>query len=1002
MSQVRPLLSPILVGRDDLLDLADRRISAVRAGQGHLLLLAGEAGIGKTRLLGALLRKARAAGFRIAKGDLAPADRQVPLASILDLARTMSEIAAFGDPAAGFRTAKGDLAPADRQGPLASVLDPARMVGDVAAFGDLGRELLELQVKQGGDTLGARRALVLDIATRIVASVDVPTVLAFEDLQWADEMSLEVIGELARLGRDRPLLLVAAYRADELPAGSLHREWRARLLTQRLAEEARLTPLTYEQTALVTTLILGGELPAPREVVTAIHERTDGIPLYIEELLGALDDEAPSDGRAIREAHVPSTIEDAILARFGRLSADARAVARAGAVIGRCFVPEVLAGIMDRPAADLDGPLDELVANAFLYPFEFVDHGYFDFRHQLLRDALYGTVPPMELRRLHARAGEFGAELVGASAIHASVHFERAGLRAQAYRAALAGAEAASAISSRHEAFELYARAVANAPDDLPAEELAALYRAYCSTACDIDNVAVADETARIARGHFQAAGRPIEAAAMLVDQAGMARRDVRPLRERMRLLDEAEAELRSLPASSARDEVMGGALALRSVLELDLGHMDTARAMLEESRRIAPGEENDLDVAFLAAELDVLGGDVERGLRAMLEIARTARDAGLESPGVTAYRSAAALAVRVIDYATAAIGLREGLRYADEIEQSYCRHVMAATAAHVAWAEGRWDEAIPRAAIELVEPGSRRGTLGSRDALGYVAFGRGQVDRARALLGESLAIGRESDEVELILPPTWGLAETALVAGEPDVAVTHCEAALELAIQANERPLLVPFVVTGVRANLAARRPEAAERWLEQMTAWLSGWEQLARPALDHAEGLMRTASGATMVARALLEEAIRGWEPKGRTWETAWARLDLAACLLRANRAGEALPVLRDIRSLAERLDSAPLLARADELRALARARGAEEEPWRPLTAREFEVARLVADGMTNAGIAEALNLSPRTVGAHIEHILAKLGATRRAEIAAWTAGVATGQAGATGAHR
>lgn len=963
MSQVRPLLSPILVGRDDLLELADRRVAEVGAGQGHLLLLAGEAGIGKTRFLSAMLRKARAAGFRAAKGDLAPADRQVPLASVLDLARTMATI---------------------------------------PAFGNLGRELLELPVGQGGDTLGSRRTLVLDIASRIVAGADTPTVLAFDDLQWADEMSLEVVGELARLGHDCPLMLIGAYRVDELPAGSLHREWRARLLTQRLAEEARLQPLTDDQTALVTTLILGSELPAPREVVTAIQARTDGIPLYIEELLGALDEEARGDGRAIREAHVPSTIQDAILARFNRLSPESRAVARAGAVIGRCFVPEVLAGIMDRPVGDLDGPLQELVDSSFLYPFEFVDHGFFDFRHQLLRDALYGTVPPMELRRLHARAGEFGAQLVGASEIHASVHFERAGLRAQAYRAALAGAEAASAISSRHEAFELYERAVANVPDGLPAEELASLYDAYCNTAFDTDNVAVADETATIARGHWLAAGRPIEAAEMLVAQAGMARRDVRPREERLRLLDEAEAELRALPASPKRDEVLGRVLAVRGILERDLGHLDAARPLLDESRRLAPGRENELDMGFLLGEIDVLAGDVERGLRTMLEIARTARDTGYESPGVTAYRSAAAVAVRVMDYATAAIGLREGLRYADEIEQSYCRHVLAATAAHVAWAEGRWDEAIPRAAIELVEPGSRRGTLGSRDVLGYVAFGRGQVDRARALLGESLAIAGESEEVELILSPTWGLAETALVAGQPDVAVRHCETALEAAVRTDERALLVPFVVTGVRANLAARHPEDAERWLERLTSWLAGWEALARPALDHAEGLLRTASGATTTARALLAEAVVGWETKGRTWETAWARLDLAACLLRANRAGEALPVLRDVRALAERLESAPILARADELRALARARGAEEEPWRPLTAREFEVARLVADGMTNAAIADALNLSPRTVGAHIEHILAKLGVARRAEIATWTAGVGNRQTAATGAHR
>ena len=230
--------------------------------------------------------------------------------------------------------------------------------------------------------------------------------------------------------------------------------------------------------------------------MNAVYERTDGIPLHVEELLAALDDEARTSGRAIRDAHVPDTIEDAVLARFARLSDEARVVARAGAVIGRCFVPDVLAGCLDRPVADLDRPLAELVEQSFLYPFDFLDRGYYDFRHQLLRDALYATVPPSELRHLHARAAEFGTQLVGATEIHASVHFERAGLRAQAYRAALAGARAASAVSSRREAFELYARAAANIPDGLPPAEIAAMYEGYCEAAFAVDDVPVIEETA--------------------------------------------------------------------------------------------------------------------------------------------------------------------------------------------------------------------------------------------------------------------------------------------------------------------------------------------------------------------------------------------------------------------------------------------------------------------------------------------------------------------------
>jgi DNA-binding CsgD family transcriptional regulator len=339
--------------------------------------------------------------------------------------------------------------------------------------------------------------------------------------------------------------------------------------------------------------------------------------------------------------------------------------------------------------------------------------------------------------------------------------------------------------------------------------------------------------------------------------------------------------------------------------------------------------------------------------------------------------------------YPVAAVGLREGLRYADEIEQSYCRHVMAATTALLAWAAGRWDEAVSIAAIELVEQGSRRGTLGSRDVLAFVAFGRGDVTRARTLLDESMAIGLAGGEVDLVLPALWGLAETALVAREPEVALQHCEEALALARPTGERALVVP---------LAARRPDAAEPWLTEVATLLAGWHGLARPALDHAEGLLRTSAGSTVAARVSLEAAVAGWETLGRAWETAWARLDLAACLLRSNRESEAIEPLRQVEAFAEQVGSLPLLQRAGELKAVARHRGAEEEPWRPLTAREFEIARLIAEGQTNNSIASALGLSPRTVGAHVEHILAKLAFTRRAEIAAWVAAMATGAATAS----
>ena len=951
MSEPRSLQSPLLVGRDDLLALAGRRIAEAKAGRGALLMFAGEAGIGKTRMVRAALRQAVLEGFRRAQGDIAPQDRLVPLASVLDLARSM----------------------------------------EPKLFGELGQQLLEMRGGKGEDNLASRRILVHEIAERIVDALDRPTVLSFEDLQWADELSLEVVAELARLGGDRPLLLLATYRLDELPVGSIHREWRARLLTQRLGEEVRLERLGAADTALVTTLILGTGLPASREVADAVYARTNGIPLHIEELLGALGDEVGADGRSIRDVLVPDTIEDAVVARVHRLGAEARAVARAGAVMGRCFAPDVLAGIMDRPVADLDGPLQELVDSSILFPFEFVDQGYYDFRHQLLRDALYKTVPTAELRRLHARAGEFGAQLVGASEIHASLHFERAGLRAQAFRAALGGARAASQMSSRFESFELYRRAVANMPDSLSATDKADIYMEYVEAAGAVDDIRTIEDGGKNARRYFQEAGNGLGAAKALLPLVNAARRDVRSRSERDALIRQAESELMAEPPSPERASAVAELRLHQAMLELDGGHLAEASALFAEAGGLLrEAGEDDTDADYFGAMPRILAGDVHGGLQTMLDVARRAREARIESSGVTAYRAAAAMAIRVMEYPMAEIGLQEGLRYADEIEQSYCRHVMAATSAHVSWAAGRWDEAIQIAELEMVERGSRRGTLGSRDALAFVAFGRGMVERARSLLDDSLAISRPSGEVDLVLPALWGHAETALVAGEPARALAHCEEGLELARQTGERPLLVPFVVTGVRAAVADRRPDAAEQWLARVAPLLRDWAELAGPAIAHAEGLTRLASGSLVAARTSLEAAVTGWETRGRIWEATWARVDLATCLLRSNRYVEASRLIAEVADTARGLGSTPLQARADDLQRQARGRGSEEEAWYPLTVREFEVARQIAAGMTNAEIASELFVAPKTVSAHVEHILAKLGASRRAEIATWVATV------------
>src|SRR5215831_19331108 len=146
---------PLLIGRDELLDLADRRLDDVEAGHGQFLLVAGEAGIGKTRFLDAIWQKAEERGFATAGGFVAPQDHDVPAASILDMARSML-----------------------RQ----------------PAFESLGRELLTLGDHViDGDYVRRRRQLVMDVVDQVLAAVPDKTLLLFEDLQWTDDLSLEII-----------------------------------------------------------------------------------------------------------------------------------------------------------------------------------------------------------------------------------------------------------------------------------------------------------------------------------------------------------------------------------------------------------------------------------------------------------------------------------------------------------------------------------------------------------------------------------------------------------------------------------------------------------------------------------------------------------------------------------------------------------------------------------------------------------------------------------------
>ena len=450
--------SPVLVGRDAFLTLMERRLADAAADAGRVLFVAGEAGIGKTRLLGSLTRRAQASSFGVARAAAFPGDVQSLGGLLLDLASD-----------------------------LVSAPDPV--------LGDLGRSItsrVRAIPADAGDAHHRRRLLVQDLADLLVtADPGIPVLIILEDLHWADELSLDVLGHVAGRIANRPLLIAGAYRSDELYPSLPLRDLRARLLAQRLAEEVRLPRLGLDQTATMTSATLGR--PVPAQLVAAIQARTDGIPLHVEEFLAAIDERSLTSrpGAAVAAAAVPDTLSDAVLSRARRLSTPTRNVASAAAVIGRSFDFDLLTTVTGPAGCRWPAPC--VNCRRRTSSCLGLDAVTFDFRHALIRDTLYADTGLPFRRRLHERVAAAAADR-GYRGAFISAHFEEAGCSGPAYEYAVAAAREASAVSAHGEALELCRRAVRNLPAELPPLDQAGVLAALGDEAAATDdNLAAAE-----------------------------------------------------------------------------------------------------------------------------------------------------------------------------------------------------------------------------------------------------------------------------------------------------------------------------------------------------------------------------------------------------------------------------------------------------------------------------------------------------------------------------
>ncbi|MCU1508530.1 MAG: Fimbriae protein [Glaciihabitans sp.] len=922
---------PVLVGRDAELALAVRRWDAAREGTGHVLLVSGEAGIGKSRLL----------------------------SEIVDHVGTARNICALifprGAEAAG--------------GVLLDLADDLRRSGLRPAADALRARLVE---EPAGTAETTNRRLLVSELSGILADLlaEKPTLLRVEDAHWADELSLDVFERVALAVPRTSSMLVVSYRSDELYPRAPLRRWRARLLEKRQAEEVRLNRLTADNIARMAESITGST--ATSLLVESLYERSDGIPLHVEELLaGAMPGE------------VPETVSESVLCRVAQLNPVTQSVVQAAAAIGRSFGVDLLETIVGEPREVVDASLRELAQSHLVV--ECPGDNIFDFRHALLRDAIHSDLPPRRRQSLHAAVAE-AAISAGFRDSFISDHFELALQPARAYQHAIAAAADAVRLSAHREAAQLYRRAQRTLPRSVDPSDRAALSANLAAelTATD-DNEAAATQLVT-AIGIYRSLGNEIAASELIPRLMAAEHLLGVSLDARAARAADALARLDSLDCA-VPDRVRAGlyaALAAASML-----HRPLDDAIDFGERAIALATENDAlvertDIRLTLGSVLVFAGRMDEGWRMLEEAKNASERAGLEAQTAHAYRMIGTSASVLVDYDRAAHWISEGIRYTAGTDRWDDHHHLTAHLGHVQWARGEWGDAELSAGSALANgAGSMTTQITALTVLGYLASGRAQLARGHAYLSDACELGDRMGELQRVLPALWGLAELALHEGDAPGAALLSERAYRESSAVADAAYLFPFVVTGTRALLALHDPVLALDWLDRCSELVRRRNIPGTLAsLDHAAGLIQLARGNTGKARAFLESAHNSWTAAGRFWETTASSIDLARCAAGSRRPHDAGLLLQAARTAALATGATLLVAEID-------AADQSIRPGRPesiLSAREFEVARLVAFGATNREIAQSLTIAPRTASSHIEHILVKLGVARRSEIAAW----------------
>jgi DNA-binding CsgD family transcriptional regulator len=930
------------LGRDAELAHLVAAMQRARRGAGGIVLVSGDAGVGKTRLIAELVGREADA---LVLGGAAGQTGSAPYGPVVGALR------------AGLRARPGSLDPA------------APLMGHLAML------LPELAAPAATSD---RATLVEAIRCALARfAVEEPVLMVLDDLHWSDEATLEVLAALAEPLADLSVLVVAAYRSDGLPRDHGIRRLRHELRRAGGLEELALGPLEPGDVGELLALTFEAT-PAP-SLVRSIYDSTQGTAFFVEELAsalvvsGALRPGAQGvelDRR--REIPIPDTVRDAVIIRASELSEKGRAAAEAAAVAGETFDLDLVASLSSHEG------LADLLAHGLARE---RDAGTATFRHSLTREALYADVPWMRRRVLHRAIAE-AIEPAGAPSREVATHWigARDGDRARdALLRAIVEAEAVHAFRDGTEAARLALDMWPDGADDDRRLETLERYARCAELAGELAEAGRAWRELADVRDGIERAVAQRKLAAVL---------DLRGERGHAFAARQVAAE--HFAAHGAAADAALELLAMANQLRLAAEHTGAmelagrARAQAEQVGRL------DLQLRALGVEgmARAKHGEHPAGLETVRSALAVALENGMTVVAAELYQRLSVVLYDGADLRRAEEALETALGLCEANPDAAVESACLTCMVYVLRERGDWQRAA-QMSRELIADGTA--VWVAEGLLGAIRCYEGRYGAARRMLTSCLTVATRQAHYNMTVDSTGALARVAAAEGDAEEAGRHCRSLLARWADSDDHH----YAIAGLRwassffaaEGIADCSHECADA-LSRIASRTGQPDALA--ALACAIGEAALVDGDAATAAAQMGRAAELHRELDMPFERAQVELRAGIAAGVAGNRELALDHLGDAHRIARKLGARPLAAEAArEVAVLGEpvsrrlgVRAAADADGAGLSRRELEVMRLLSSGRTNREIAEELVVSRRTVDMHVRNILRKLDCRSRVE--------------------